>query len=206
LPVSREPKDTPFLSLHFEEDGEEHDGPYVYSSDKDTEPDEWMGDESNDDEDDEPPPLKPLGDLRGSYTVVYVCVSGQYQGCRFRDGYIMENDFTLIPSNKKAMASFDFGVISGDMRFAKSPIESSWRKVKMNWRGEEIRGDDPEVAEEVSHKDEKKNTGWVRFLGGGVIEGHIDLLDIDFMVHRKPEQKTQAAESDDEDMELGWDD
>lgn len=185
------PNNTPFLELHLDEDTEENDECYVLSSDEDDEEEDQL-DDDDDDDDDKPAPLKPIGSLHGGYTVVYVYLSGRYQ--RRRD----VDTFSLAPSQLELWGQFDFGVLCGSMYFPERPRQSSRRRVEFNWRGRE-QDDGP------THDDEELNTGWVRFLGGGSIEGHIDFLNINFKAEKDPEQIPLSPISDIEIHKELWD-
>lgn len=122
--------------------------------------------------------LRPLGLLNGSYDMTSSEVSSQWpsQGSEF--------EFVFTIAGSSMWASFDLGIVEGIMYFAQRPMTSSHERVNFIWRGQEAEGP-------ISYGN--RNTGWIKFLGDGRIEGQIDFMSIDFRGRRVPGQGTRSA-------------
>lgn len=64
--------------------------------------------------------------------------------------------------------AYDFGMFSGIMRLPERPYYASNEKIAFEWRGRE--------NSEGQMPFRPDNTGWIRFLGKGKIEGQIERL------------------------------
>ncbi|KAJ4264497.1 hypothetical protein NW762_005697 [Fusarium torreyae] len=120
-----------------------------------------------------PPSPKPLGNLKGKYTIEteFACCDDQTQRIHEEVCFI-----TLTPGNGASMrGNFQMGSLLSHykalMFFEKRPPETSSHKVCFRWRGsksgggvQEFRGDE--------------NRGWIKFLGDGKIEAWFDRFNI----------------------------
>lgn len=133
--------------------------------------------------------LSPLGLLNGCYEVTSADVSDQWSHYD-EDAF----DLVLTISGTRMWGRFDIGVVRGVMLFDERPRESSDDKVRFEWRGEEDEGS-------IMYQN---NEGYMRFLGGGRIEGYIDFMSLHFQGRRLPGQGTRS-EVDARTMERTWD-
>ncbi|KAI0385360.1 hypothetical protein F5Y04DRAFT_184105 [Hypomontagnella monticulosa] len=143
--------------------------------------------DDDDDDDDGPPPpysqfsssdprsdstsLQPLGLLNGRYNITSHYVTEQW-------GHI-NLDLVLTLSGSQLWGRFDLGVMSGVFLLQQRPYVSSYDRLEFTWRGRELDG--PIYYGSSNH-------GWLRFLGGGRIEGEIDFQGIEFFGERAPGQ------------------
>ncbi|KAK9424646.1 hypothetical protein SUNI508_03522 [Seiridium unicorne] len=134
-------------------------------------------------------PLAKLGLLNGRYEIESRDVSEQWPH--------LGNDLGLILTlnGNELWGSFDLGVLEGILRFDVRPYESSHVELDFKWRGRENEG-------EIICGN--YNNGWIRFLGGGRIEGWLDRLDIGFSGQRSSGQGTRS-EVDARTMMNEWD-
>ncbi|KAI0472367.1 hypothetical protein F4859DRAFT_102373 [Xylaria cf. heliscus] len=156
------------------------------SSDRSDESDHY---DDSDRSDDPPSPdsLEPLGLLNGRYDIFSREVNSQWGHDDF--------DLVLTLSGRELWGQFDLGIISGILRFSERPWESSHDRVSFTWRGEETDGP-------IWHGND--HHGWVRFLGGGRIEGELDYMSLDFAGRRVAGQNTRS-EVDAHTMRREWD-
>ncbi|KAI8958854.1 hypothetical protein F5Y11DRAFT_25536 [Daldinia sp. FL1419] len=131
--------------------------------------------------------LKPLGLLNGRYVVSSEYVTREWG----------HDDFSLVftLSGTELWGRFDFGIVSGVMRLPQRPWQSSTDWLSFTWRGQELNGP-------IIYGDD--NTGSIRFLGGGKIEGSLDWMSIPFEGSRLVGQGTRS-EVDINRMRAEWD-
>jgi hypothetical protein len=153
----------------------EFDGGLAYYDDEDENDNDGYGNAYYDDE--EPTSLAPLGLLNGRYTLTSDTVSGEWPN------HGDEFELTLTLAGQELWGSFDLGIVAGVLRIAQRPFLSSTDKVPFRWRGTEENGP-------IHYSDSE--TGWIRFLGGGRIEGRVDFMSIDFRGERDPGQGTRS--------------
>ena len=134
---------------------------------------------SSDDDDDIE--LQPLGLLNGRYEVYSRDVTNLW-------GQWVDEDFSLVLTLRghELWGRFDLGIMHGVLRLDRRPYQSSHERMPFTWRGRESDGGDREVS------DGDRNDGWLRFLGDGRVEGHFDLLSLDFQAQRIPGQSTRS--------------
>jgi len=122
-------------------------------------------------------PLEPLGLLNGSYEITSNEVRSQWPSSHSGLSLV----FTL--SGRELWGKFDLGVVSGILHLNTRPWESSHERKTFTWRGEETEG--PMFYG-------GSNRGWIRFLGGGRIEGELDFMRLDFKGERFAGQGTRS--------------
>ncbi|KAI5455750.1 hypothetical protein BGZ63DRAFT_368518 [Mariannaea sp. PMI_226] len=95
------------------------------------------------------------------------------------ENWSYRSDYNLVftVSGSTLWACFDFGLVEGVMYFPALPAESSYDPVPFTWRGREAEGP-------IVYGD--NNEGWMKFLGGGQIEGGLRYQDISFTGRRRP--------------------
>ncbi|KAI0853771.1 hypothetical protein F5Y00DRAFT_59658 [Daldinia vernicosa] len=149
---------------------------YSYNDDDDV-----KYEDSDDGED-----LKPLGLLNGRYALTSDFVTSEW-------GHInLSLVFTL--SGTELWGRFDLGIVSGIMRLPQRPWQSSTEPLNFTWRGQELEGP-------MMYGD--SNRGWIRFLGGGKVEGELDFMGITFEGSRVVGQGTRS-EVDISSMRTEW--
>jgi hypothetical protein len=90
---------------------------------------------------------------------------------------------TFTDSDSSLWAAFNFGLVEGVMYFSDRPAQASRDPVPFKWRGR--------VAENgIMYGDQ--NQGWIKFLGYGEIEGHLEYQRIDFNGQRLPGPKSRS--------------
>ncbi|KAJ3189269.1 hypothetical protein HDU85_002897 [Gaertneriomyces sp. JEL0708] len=135
--------------------------------------------------------LKPLGLLNGRYDLTSDEVSDQY-------AHFDDEDFSLVLTlnGTELWGKFDLGIVSGIMHIPQRPFASSHESIPFKWRGREDQGS-------IMYGDD--NTGWIKFLGDGRVEGKLNYMSVDFRGVRWANQGTrseiQAAE-----MKREWSD
>ncbi|KAJ2985469.1 hypothetical protein NUW58_g5513 [Xylaria curta] len=130
--------------------------------------------------------LEPLGLLNGRYDIVSREAYDQW-GCK-------SFDLVLTLSGRELWGKFNLGVVRGIIHFNERPWESSYDRVPFTWRG---------LVDE-DHVYSSDNFGWIKFLGGGRIEGELDYMDLDFGGDRASGQGTRS-EIDARSMQREWD-
>ncbi|KAI2634358.1 hypothetical protein GGS26DRAFT_553512 [Hypomontagnella submonticulosa] len=146
--------------------------------------------EDSDDDDNGPPPpywqfpnsdpqsdssLLPLGLLNGRYNITSPFVAEQW-------GH-EDLELVLTLSGAQLWGRFDLGVMSGVFIMENRPWQSSVDRLEFTWRGREADGP-------IWYGN--GNKGWLRFLGGGQVEGEIDYQRIEFYGERAPGQGTRS--------------
>ncbi|KAK8039244.1 hypothetical protein PG993_007655 [Apiospora rasikravindrae] len=121
--------------------------------------------------------LASLGLLNGRYDISSSEVSGQWPF--YGEGF--ELVLTLAGSN--LWGQFDLGVVKGVFFLDQRPWQSSHNELSFIWRGREHEG--PIIYGNSSR-------GWIKFLGGGRVEGYLDWQGIDFYGDRLPGQSTTS--------------
>ncbi|KAK7948208.1 uncharacterized protein PG986_009094 [Apiospora aurea] len=121
--------------------------------------------------------LESLGLLNGHYDISSPCVSGEWPF----HGEEFELVLTLAGSN--LWGHFDLGVVEGVFFLDQRPWQSSHEELSFIWRGREHEG--PIIYG-------NSNRGWIKFLGGGRVEGYIDWQGIKFYGNRLPGQSTTS--------------
>jgi hypothetical protein len=141
------------------------------------------------DDDDDDQPLGPLGLLNGRYEIDSPYVTGNWN-------HYDEDDFSLILTlaGQSLWGSFDLGIYEGVLRFDVRPYQSSHDRVHFQWRGREDQG--PVIYG-------NDNSGWIKFLGDGRIEGYLDRQGIEFHGRRIPGQPTRS-EVDSRTLQSEW--
>ncbi|KAM0481758.1 hypothetical protein ACHAPX_003083 [Trichoderma viride] len=134
--------------------------------------------------------LTPLGLLNGRYDISSRSVEEEWPH------YASGLDLVLTIAGSSLWGRFDLGIIEGVLYFEERPRKSSLDAVQFSWRGREAEGP-------ISY-DDRRNRGWIKFLGGGRIEGWIDHLDIYFEGDRVPGQGTRS-EVEARSMQNEWD-
>lgn len=134
--------------------------------------------------------LTPLGLLNGRYDISSRSVEEEWPH------YASGLDLVLTIAGSSLWGRFDLGIIEGVLYFEQRPRKSSLDAVQFSWRGREAEGP-------ISY-DDRRNRGWIKFLGGGRIEGWIDHLDIYFEGDRVPGQGTRS-EVEARSMQNEWD-
>jgi hypothetical protein len=123
--------------------------------------------------------LPKLGLLNGRYDIDSPDVSEQWPHLGSDLGLV------LTLHGDELWGSFDLGIYEGILRLdGGRPWESSREAFDFTWRGRENEG-------QIVHGDHHK--GWIRFLGGGRVEGWIDGMDIRFSGRRAHGQGTRSA-------------
>ncbi|KAL7918281.1 hypothetical protein ACQKWADRAFT_304607 [Trichoderma austrokoningii] len=122
--------------------------------------------------------FSPLGLLNGRYDISSSSVDKEWPQ------YASGLSLVLTLAGSSLWGRFDLGIIEGVLYFEERPRKSSLDAVPFSWRGRELEGS-------ISYND-RHNNGWIKFLGGGHIEGWIDHLDIYFEGHRMPGQGTRS--------------
>ncbi|KAL7894224.1 hypothetical protein HDV63DRAFT_272176 [Trichoderma sp. SZMC 28014] len=122
--------------------------------------------------------LTPLGLLNGRYDISSHSVEEEWPQ------YASGLSLVLTLAGSSLWGRFDLGVIEGVLHFEERPRKSSLDEVQFSWRGREVEGP-------ISY-DDRRNKGWIKFLGGGRIEGWIDYSGIYFEAHRMPGQGTRS--------------
>ncbi|KAI1471047.1 uncharacterized protein F4812DRAFT_164585 [Daldinia caldariorum] len=119
--------------------------------------------EDNNDDGNDGEELKPLGLLNGRYELTSEMVASEWG----------HTDLSLVftLSGTELWGLFDLGVVSGVMRVRERPWQSSNRALRFTWRGRELEGP-------IMYGD--GHGGWLRFLGGGRVEGELDFMGITF--------------------------
>jgi hypothetical protein len=123
--------------------------------------------------------LRALGLLNGQYTVSSAHVSSEWD--------FLNTGFELVLTLDGSVmwGKLDLGIIQGVIWFASRPMNSSHDAVPFSWRGQEHEG--------VIWYNDRQQRGWMRFLGGGRIEGQIDFMDISFKGLRTSGQGTRSV-------------
>lgn len=154
------------------------------SDDSDEDNDDWgvenrdvSGSHSIDPDIDPNKPLLPLGLLNGDYDI-----SSRYIASEWPD-IGSDLSLTLTLDGPRLWGRFDLGAIEGVLLINERPRESSVRRVPFIYRGKE---DDGPVYYGNS------NEGWIRFLGGGRIQGYFDYQGVTFRGERVPRQGTTS--------------
>ncbi|ORY56127.1 uncharacterized protein BCR38DRAFT_451525 [Pseudomassariella vexata] len=148
---------------------------------------EYADDDYDDYEEDAP--LAPLGLLNGRYEIKSTEVSEQWTH------YGQDFGLILTLAGSSMWGSFDLGVIEGVLFIERRPYQSSHEPIHFKWRGREDQG--PMLY--GNH-----NSGWIKFLGDGRVEGEFDYQCIDFRGKRAPGQGTKS-EIDARILENEWD-
>lgn len=158
-------------------DDDDDDAPPPYSEYDD----DYYGHEKSDQDSDDSGSdveLQPLGLLNGRYDVYSPDVTEQWDQWD-------ESDFSLILTLRgdELWGRFELGVVQGVLRLNKRPYQSSNEKLSFQWRGREDDGP-------IVYGDD--NYGWLRFLGGGRIEGYLDYQSLGFQAERLSGQSTRS--------------
>lgn len=135
-----------------------------------------------------PVSLTSLGLLNGRYDIASPEVSEQWPF------YGEDFELVLTLAGSSLWGHFELGVVEGVFFLDQRPFESSHDKLYFTWRGREQEGP---IMYGNTHQ------GWIRFLGGGRIEGCLDWQDIDFHGRRLPGQST-TSEISARNMEREW--
>ncbi|KAJ3537409.1 hypothetical protein NM208_g6329 [Fusarium decemcellulare] len=126
-----------------------------------------------------PPQLAPLDidRLWGKYTLQCPYVKRDWP-------MTVSTPFELVMAigPRSMWANFDLGIYSGVMSFDALPVRASHGPVWFKWRGDEYDG--PTVCGD-------KHTGWLKFLGGGRVEGWLDHQSISFTGSRDRYQEAK---------------
>lgn len=123
--------------------------------------------------------LPPLGLLNGDYDIHCPLVTSEWP--RFGSHFRM----TLTLDGSSLWGSFDLGVINGVLFIDERPWQSSDDCFDFTWRGNETDGP-------IVYGD--SNRGWIKFLGGGRIDGGFDWYGgFTFQGERVPGQGTRSG-------------
>ncbi|KAI1250926.1 hypothetical protein MGN70_007987 [Eutypa lata] len=133
--------------------------------------------------------LRPLGLLNGRYAVYSPDVTSQWD--QWDDG---DFELVLTLSGSELWGRFNLGVVRGVLRLAQRPWDASHDRLRLAWRGREHEGP-------MLYGD--RNGGWLRFLGGGRVEGEIDFMRLGFQAERLSGQGTRS-EADIADLRSEW--
>ncbi|KAK7977523.1 hypothetical protein PG996_003577 [Apiospora saccharicola] len=135
-----------------------------------------------------PVDLAPLGLLNGRYDIASPFVSGEWP--------FVGEDFELVLTlaGSSLWGRFDLGIVEGVFRLDQRPYESSNNELSFIWRGREHEGP---IMYGNSHR------GWIKFLGGGRVEGYLDFQGIEFHGERLPGQST-TSEISAREMDREW--
>ncbi|KAI1418269.1 hypothetical protein F5Y13DRAFT_151002 [Hypoxylon sp. FL1857] len=120
--------------------------------------------------------LRSLGLLNGRYDIDCPYVTAEWGLTAFK--------LILTLSGSQLWGRFNLGVVRGVLRFDERPWQSSYEKIEFKWRGREREG--PMIYG-------NKNTGWIKFLGDGRIEGELDYMRIQFKGNRADGQGTRSG-------------
>ncbi|EQL03901.1 hypothetical protein OCS_00394 [Ophiocordyceps sinensis CO18] len=133
--------------------------------------------------------LSRLGLINGDYDVECPYVTSEWScyGSEFR--------MTLTLAGSALWGSFDLGIIEGVLFMNERPWESSDNCFEFTWRGSEADGP-------IIYGDRHK--GWIKFVGGGRIEGFIDYQGLTFEGERCPGQGTRSSR-DARSLQMEWD-
>ncbi|KAI0181492.1 hypothetical protein GGR52DRAFT_524821 [Hypoxylon sp. FL1284] len=164
------------------DDGEDDSPPPPYFKVEDSDSDTYGGD----------PELQPLGLLNGRYDVASADVTSQWS-------QHSDEDFSLVLtlSGSELWGRLDLGVVEAVLRLPQRPYQpAADERLRLRWRGRELEGP-------MLYGDD--NTGHLRFLGGGRVDGCIDFLGgLRFRARRVPGQGTRS-EADARDLRREWD-
>ncbi|KAK6845078.1 hypothetical protein PG995_015188 [Apiospora arundinis] len=135
-----------------------------------------------------PVSLKSLGLLNGRYDIDCPYVAGEWPH--------VGDDFELVLTlaGTSLWGHFDLGIVEGVFLLDQRPFESSHDELNFIWRGRERDGP---IMYGDSHR------GWIKFLGGGRVEGYLDWMGIDFHGQRVPGQST-TSEISAREMDREW--
>ncbi|KAF7545205.1 hypothetical protein G7Z17_g9352 [Cylindrodendrum hubeiense] len=148
----------PMYNDGYDSYGDDNHGPYDESPPPHSEYDEDSDTYGN-------VSIAPLGLINGSYDVTSSSVTSQWS--HFGSDFGLE----LRIAGTQLWGGFDLGLFEGVMRFEERPRRSSRDTVPFTWRGREDQG--PIIYGNYNH-------GWIKFLGGGRIEGWLDRQNISF--------------------------
>ncbi|KAK8025610.1 hypothetical protein PG990_003433 [Apiospora arundinis] len=135
-----------------------------------------------------PVSLKSLGLLNGRYDIDCPYVAGEWPH--------VGDDFELVLTlaGTSLWGHFNLGIVEGVFLLDQRPFESSHDELNFIWRGRERDGP---IMYGDSHR------GWIKFLGGGRVEGYLDWMGIDFHGQRVPSQST-TSEISAREMDREW--
>ncbi|KAB5582589.1 hypothetical protein GE09DRAFT_1211229 [Coniochaeta sp. 2T2.1] len=157
----------------YDDESDEDDGGFGY--DEEDEEEQEVG---YDNGDTLSGPLPSLGPFNGHYSLTSDTVSGEWPM------YGDEFSLTLTLSGQQLWGSFDLGIVEGVLRINQRPYgPSEGDVVEFRWRGRET------SEGQVMYS----NTGWMRFLGGGGVEGELDYPSIGFEGQRDEGQGTRSG-------------
>lgn len=136
------------------------------------------------------PELLPLGLLNGIYQVQSEDL-GEWE-------IFNGHDFRLILclDGNSIWGEYDFGMHSGIMYLPGRPWSSSYEPVPFSWRGRENSEDTISFG--------PTNRGWIRFLGGGKIEGMINCYGEKSFTGRRISGNETKAPRDARSMRAEW--
>ncbi|KAM4066196.1 hypothetical protein HRG_000335 [Hirsutella rhossiliensis] len=141
-------------------------------------------------EDDQPGAgLDSLGLINGDYNIDCPFVTSQWN-C-----YGSDFEMTLTLAGSALWGSFDLGIIEGVLFIDERPWQSSDDYYEFKWRGRESDGP-------IMYGDHHQ--GWIKFLGGGRIEGWFDYRGLRFEGERLPGQGTRSSR-DARSLRMQWD-
>lgn len=107
------------------------------------------------------PPLHPLGLINGEYEITSRDLN------EWPDRFPPEEfNLALSLAGSSLWGEYDFGMFRGIMWFPDRPWGSSYEQIPFKWRGRELGEGEMSFG--------PRNQGWIRFLGGGEIEGQIN--------------------------------
>ncbi|KAI0025135.1 hypothetical protein F4780DRAFT_775144 [Xylariomycetidae sp. FL0641] len=154
----------------YDDDDDDDDG-YDYGA----------GNRYNDDDDDpdESSDLQPLGLLNGRYALRAPDVTEEWPQWEPEDLSLV-----LTLAGTELWGRLSLGVVEGVLRLPQRPWQPSPERLAFTWRGQE------QHQGPILHGD--ANTGWLRFLGGGRVEGQVDFMGLRFRGTRDPGQGTRS--------------
>ncbi|KFA68065.1 hypothetical protein S40285_02569 [Stachybotrys chlorohalonatus IBT 40285] len=149
---------------------------YMDYYDTDTDSDNVKDEDGYDDE--KPRDLAPLGLLNGTYRIISDNILSQWP-------HVGNNfELTLTLEGNRLWAKFDLGIVEGVMLFDERPRQSSHEPVRCVWRGRQEDG-------LIMYGND--NSGSIRFLGNGYVQGKIDYMDLRFEGQRDSRQGTTSS-------------
>ncbi|KAK8087034.1 hypothetical protein PG994_002008 [Apiospora phragmitis] len=115
--------------------------------------------------------------INGRYAISSPYVSGEWPH------YGEDFELVLTLAGSKLWGDFELGVYQGVFLLDQRPWQSSHDELSFIWRGREDEG--PILYG-------NSNRGWIKFLGGGRIEGYLDIQRIEFYGERLLGQSTTS--------------
>ena len=110
-----------------------------------------------------------------------------------------DGDFTLVLAlqGKALWGAYDFGMFSGILQLPERPRAASEERLEFQWRGRE--------NSEGQISFDNNQSGWIKFLGGGEIEGVINVYGKAKFTGVRVSGSSTMSERSANDMRQEWD-